>query len=63
MPGKNYVLQTNLPSAAGSLTTNFSDFAGPIAVPPGFPGYTTNHLHNGAATNAVNRFYRVRLAP
>ena len=60
--GKSYRVQTNAPSANGSVTTNFADLSPLISV-AGSGESTTNYLHPGGATNAATRYYRVRLGP
>ncbi len=58
-PGHSYVVQTNaVPTAAG-----FTDLTGPIVIPLGFSGTTTNHLHPGALTDSSARYYRVKRLP
>src|SRR5262249_39592835 len=44
--GHTYVVQTNVPSQGGTLNGDFGDLTGPIVVPLGFVGTTTNYLHN-----------------
>ena len=62
MGGKSYVLQTNAPSARGSVTTNFTDLSSIIFI-PGSGEARTNYVDSGGATNKPTRYYRVRLAP
>ena len=58
--GKSYVVQTNVPSADGSLAKGFTDLSPLIAV-PGAGESTTNFVD--ASTNVSARYYRVRLGP
>jgi hypothetical protein len=61
--GKSYRVQTNAPSANGSIMTNFLD-ASSLIVATNAGESTTNFLHTGGftTTNPPARYYRVRLA-
>ena len=60
--GKSYRVQTNSPSAGGSMTTNFVDLS-PLITLGGTGEATTNFLHTGGFTNVPARYYRIRLGP
>jgi hypothetical protein len=60
--GKSYRVQTNAPSAGGSITTNFADLS-PLITVSGTGESTTNFLHTGGFTNIPARYYRIRLGP
>ncbi|HXF09331.1 MAG TPA: autotransporter-associated beta strand repeat-containing protein, partial [Desulfuromonadaceae bacterium] len=55
--GVSYVVQVST-----NLATGFSD-ASPVITPDGDTGTVQNWVNSGAATNAVPRFYRVRVSP
>jgi hypothetical protein len=59
--GETNVVQVATGSS-GSYTSNFTDLS-PIIIPKGGDFTTTNYLDVGGATNAPNRYYRVRLVP
>ncbi|HUJ10060.1 MAG TPA: thrombospondin type 3 repeat-containing protein [Verrucomicrobiae bacterium] len=56
--GKKYAVQT----ATGDYTNDFIELA-PVIVAPGTNESTLSVIHLGGATNAVGRFYRIRLVP
>jgi hypothetical protein len=63
LPGRSYVVQTNVVAPGGGLSGTFADLSGPVAVPAGFTGSTTDYLHVGAALNGGAIYYRVKLLP
>ena len=60
--GKSNRVQTNAPSAGGSITTNFADLS-PLITVSGTGESTTNFLHTGGFTNIPARYDRIRLGP
>ena len=59
-PGRSYVVQTNA-AAGGGVGGPFGDLSANISVPAGFPGLTTNYLHQGVLPNTKGLCYRVKL--
>jgi hypothetical protein len=54
--------RTNVVQSATDLTGSYTNVS-PNIILPGTGDVTTNYLDAGAATNAANRFYRIRLVP
>jgi hypothetical protein len=54
--------RTNVVQSATDLTGSYTNVS-PNIILPGTGDVTTNYLDAGAATDAANRFYRIRLVP
>jgi len=54
--------RTNVVQSATDLTGSYTNVS-PNIILPGTGDVTTNYLDAGTATNAANRFYRIRLVP
>jgi hypothetical protein len=50
-------------TSGSGYNTNFVDLVGSTTIITGSGDQTTNYTDTGAATNAVPRFYRIRLVP
>ena len=55
-------VQVAIGSTNGAYTNGFSDLGTPMTL-PGTGAFATNYLDSGAYTNALGRFYRVRVIP
>ncbi len=61
-PGQDYVIQTAVVGADGSITASFVDLS-PTIDAPASPPLTVTYTDTGAATNQRARYYRVRQFP